>query len=367
MKRILALDGGGIRGVFSLEILLRMERMLRRHYGRDDLVLRDHFDFFAGVSTGAIIATCLCWGMTVEAVLDLFVRLGPAMFQPVPWYLPWKKLLFSRFDARPLSEILLRLFSEDGAGRIPALLGTDKMRTQDGQLKLLMIVVRNHSTGSAWPLTNNPKAMFNDRSNPQCNLNIPLYQLVRASTAAPTFFDPEVIHLGDVDSVFVDGSITPYTNPALIAALTAVLPCYSLNWDAGPDKIRIVSLGTIRFSSGLPPNAGNLWLGYHARHIPGALIEGVAAQQDFLCRCLGQCLFGEQVDSEVSDMIGVTLPGTRWFSYVRYNRSYSRGDLESILRRHPQIARLDAVHAIPLLRDVGQKYAEEHVRIEHLV
>ena len=51
-----------------------------------------------------------------------------------------------------------------------------------------MVVVRNHSTGSAWPLTNNPDANFNDPSRPDCNLNIPLWELVRASTAAPVYF-----------------------------------------------------------------------------------------------------------------------------------------------------------------------------------
>jgi hypothetical protein len=60
MKRILALDGGGIRGVFSLEILLHIQTLLREHYQAPEMVLADHFDLFAGTSTGAIIATCLC-------------------------------------------------------------------------------------------------------------------------------------------------------------------------------------------------------------------------------------------------------------------------------------------------------------------
>ena len=88
MKRILSLDGGGIRGVFSLEILLHMQGLLRLHYGSPGLVLADHFDFFAGTSTGAIIATCLCWSMQVEEILDLYVKYGETMFQPVPWYRP---------------------------------------------------------------------------------------------------------------------------------------------------------------------------------------------------------------------------------------------------------------------------------------
>ena len=128
MKRILSLDGGGIRGVFSLEILLHMQQLLRDSYGRPDLVLADHFDMFAGTSTGAIIATCLCWGMTVEAVLDLYEKHGQTMFRPVSWSKPLKKLFFARYEARPLSEFLLNLFSEDGDGKVPALLGSERLR-----------------------------------------------------------------------------------------------------------------------------------------------------------------------------------------------------------------------------------------------
>jgi uncharacterized protein len=367
MKRILALDGGGIRGVFSLEILLHMQKMLRTHYRRDDLLLRDHFDFFAGTSTGAIIAACLAWGYTVEQILDLYVRFGKKMFQPVPWYLPWKRYGISRFDARPLSEMLQRIFSEDGEGKVPAMLGTEKLRAPDGRLKLLLVVVRNHSTGSAWPVTNNPDAEYNNRRHVECNLNIPLYQLVRASTAAPVYFDPEVICLGKSRSVFVDGSITPYNNPALIAALTAILPCYHLEWETGPDRIRIVSLGTLRFPSGLPPTAHHLWVGYNASHIPAALIQGIASEQDYLCRCLGECQYGEPVDSEIKNLIGVALPGQRWFSYVRYNRSYKKDEVEELLRAHPSLARLDAIHAIPILRRLGETYAAQNVRLEHLI
>jgi uncharacterized protein len=361
MKRILALDGGGIRGVFSLEILLRMQTLLREHYKAPDMVLADHFDFFAGTSTGAIIATSLCWGMTVEAILELYVKFGGTMFTPVPWYRPFKKFLVSRYEAEPLSRFLREVFSEDEQKQIPALLDSPRLK------KSLLVVVRNHTTGSAWPLTNNPAAMFNDPSRPDCNMKIPLWKVVRASTAAPVYFDPEEITLGDRSHLFVDGSITPYNNPALIAALTAVLPCYKMNWDPGPDKIRIVSLGTMRFSSELPRKAQKLWLGFNAAKIPAALIQGVAWQQDYLCRCLGKCIYGENLDSEIGNLVEDKMPGSHWFSYVRYNQSYKAELLEEILREDPSLAQLDAVKAIPLLEKAGLKYAMEHVKLEHLI
>jgi patatin-like phospholipase/acyl hydrolase len=62
MKRILALDGGGIRGMFSLQILARIEELFRQDRNEPNLVLADVFDFIAGTSTGAIIATFLALG-----------------------------------------------------------------------------------------------------------------------------------------------------------------------------------------------------------------------------------------------------------------------------------------------------------------
>ena len=362
MKHILTLDGGGIRGVFSLEILLRMEALLREHFKDPKLILADHFEFFAGTSTGAIIATGLSWGMTVEEILDLYVQHGTTMFQHVPWYHPLRRFLVSQYDAKPLSGMLKRIFSEDGKGEVPALLSSKHLKT------LLLLIMRNHTTGSAWPVTNNPAAMYNQNDLPDCNLKLPLWKLVRASAAAPVFFDPEEIMLAGQHHVFVDGAITPYNNPALIAALTAILPCYRLSWEPGPDMIRVISVGTLRFSlAEKNKNVHRMWVGYNAARIPAALMQGIALEQDYLCRCLGQCIHGEQLDSEIGNLEGAALSGRSWFSYVRYNKSYLGRESEELLRQNPQLSAIDAVTAVPSLREIGRAYAQEHVRIEHLV
>ena len=57
-------------------------------------------------------------------------------------------------------------------------------------------------------------AKYNDPALEDCNLNLPLWQLVRASTAAPTYFPPEVVTVGGQVFLFVDGGITTYNNPA---------------------------------------------------------------------------------------------------------------------------------------------------------
>jgi hypothetical protein len=86
-----------------------------------------------------------------------------------------------------------------------------------------------------------------------------------------------------------------------------------------------------------------------------------------MCRCLGQCIHGEDLDSEIGNLEGTTLPGRSWFSYARYNRSYMGKQAEEFLRQNPELVHLDAVHAVPALREIGRAYAQEHVRIEHLI
>ena len=70
---------------------------------------------------------------------------------------------------------------------------------------------------------------------------------------------------------------------------------------------------------------------------------------------------------EIGNLEAAALPGRNWFSYVRYNRSYMGRSGEELLRKTPQLADIDAVRAMPSLREIGRAYAEEHVRIEHLI
>ena len=140
-KKILALDGGGIRGMMTVEILAGIEEMLRKALGRgDDFVLADFFDYVAGTSTGAIIATCISLGMPVDQDPRLLrqqregdVRQGLHL-EEVPLQYEDDKL------ADKLREVV-------GANTT---FGSDKLKT------LLLIVMRNATTDSPWPLSNNP-------------------------------------------------------------------------------------------------------------------------------------------------------------------------------------------------------------------
>ena len=80
-RKMLALDGGGIRGVLTLEILLELEKQLREELkANDDFRLSDYFDYIGGTSTGAIIAAGLSIGKSAQEMLDFYQQKGEAMF-----------------------------------------------------------------------------------------------------------------------------------------------------------------------------------------------------------------------------------------------------------------------------------------------
>lgn len=352
MKHILTCDGGGVRGVFALQVIKQIETLLRNHFGKPEMILADHYDFFAGTSTGAIIATCLCLGMSVDEILNFYKNGAAKMFFAARLD---KQFILAKFDALPLSLQLKEVFVEDDGSL--SLLSTKRLQ------KLLLVVTRNATTGSPWPLTNNPLAKY-----ASVNLPIPLWQLVRASTAAPTYFPAETIVLGKKRFVFVDGAVTAYNNPSVIAVQTAVLPGYNISWPVGPENIRLISIGTLRFASAAAKETAEQLGWFHAaKNVPRALMDTSSVQQDMICRTMGKCLFGAKIDREVGDMMQDDgLP--KMFSYVRYNQSYQADDIVNLEAKYGnRITQLDSVDSIPALTEIGHKYAEENVKLEHLI
>src|SRR5437870_4722086 len=80
-KRILALDGGGIRGILTLQFLEVIGGLVKQRLGADAL-LCDYFDLIGGTSTGSIIAAGLACGMTVDALRTRYKNIGASVFQP---------------------------------------------------------------------------------------------------------------------------------------------------------------------------------------------------------------------------------------------------------------------------------------------
>ena len=288
-KKLLAIDGGGIRGVLALGILQKIEEVLKSRSESSSFCLADYFDYIAGTSTGAIIAAGLSVGMSVSDILTFYKSAGAQMFVKANLL----DRLKYKYEDEPLALKLKEVFGAD------TYFGSEKLRT------LLLMVMRNATTDSPWPLSNNPYAKYNDSVRADCNLNFPLWQLVRASTAAPTFFPPEVIVLrgggGAMDKqfVFVDGGVTMYNNPAFQMFLKATLDRYwtrkpEARWPAGVDNMLIVSVGTgtspdVR--AGLQPEQMNLL--FNATTIPSALMFAALNEQDVLCRIFGDCVAGD--------------------------------------------------------------------------
>ncbi|HET9983623.1 MAG TPA: patatin-like phospholipase family protein [Longimicrobiales bacterium] len=353
-RRILALDGGGVRGVVSVEVLRAVESLLRAATGDPDLRLADWFDLIAGTSVGAITATLLATGREVDEVARFYAEHAGLLFQPAGL----RERLHYRYDAERLAGVLRDLLGAD------ATLGSDRLRT------LLLLVLRNTTTDSPWLVTNNPSAKFNDRRLSGCNLDLPLWQLVRASTAAPVYFAPEVISIGGERFIFSDGGLTGYNNPAFEAFLTATVEPYGLSWPAGADRLLVVSVGTATPSyadPALQPSAMHLL--YHIQTLPLALLSSAAFQQDLLCRVFGDCLVGDPLDLEVGDLIGARGPvEPKLFTYVRYNVALTAPGLEAVGCGHldpVRLAPLDVVANLAELRELGAALARARVRPEH--
>ncbi len=350
-KRLLALDGGGIMGLISLAIAKRIEDQLRPYSGRGNrFVLADFFDFFAGTSTGAIIATGLAMGKSVDELMTFYDEAGPAMFKPSRWY----ERFWHRYSEAPLEAKLREVIGER----------TILEMVERGDLKRqLMIVTRNADSDSPWPITTNLAARYNDPARPDCNLRIPLWQLVRASTAAPTYFRPQIINFGDKPRAFVDGGITPHNNPALLLFKKAVMPHYKLGWPTGENRLMLVSIGTgfTSTTQSVVRMEGRTVLGA-ARSVPGELMRSIQQDNDINCRVLGRCVHGPVMDRELGDLIPpqpLSYDLGRAFLYSRYDADVSAAGLATsgLGDIDPAKLTMDNIAAIPDLKRIGDEAA----------
>jgi hypothetical protein len=349
----------------SLEILRKIEQDLAASTDKGaSFRLGDFFDYIGGTSTGAIIAAGLAMGKSVQELVDFYIDAGPLMFEKT-WLLG---RLRSFYQADPLRTKLNEVFGE-------RTLGAKDLHS------LLLIVTRNATTDSPWPVSNNPFAKYNDRTRKDCNLQIPLWQLVRASTAAPVYFPPEILAWDENDPTktffFVDGGVTPYNDPSFQLFRMATLPQYRLNWPVGETKMMLISIGTGAAAAvNRDLNVRGQLAPINAAHLPGVLMGGAAIDQDINCRAIGRCVFGEQIDREIGDMIprqgdplkGSTVPLEqdcgRQFLYARYNPDVSRDGLDA-LGLHKidpdHVQALDQIQYIGEMQSVGREYAARFV------
>lgn len=307
-KRILAIDGGGVRGVIAVAMIERIEAVLAARAGRK-VRLCDYFDLIGGTSSGSITATLLALGYDGAAIRDFYTRFATRVFQPI-WHMPG---LQAKFDGRILAE------------ELHAVIG-DRTLDSDDLLTGLAIIMKRIDTGTPWVVTNNPRSGFWDTPPDRSfigNRHLPLANLVRASTAAPGYFDPEALPMieGQPPGLFIDGAVTPHKNPSLQLLMLALLDGYRLGWPPGADRLLLVSVGTGTFRQAMSEAeiAHATALGLALRAMRG-LIADTDALGDTLLRWLSATPARWPLNSELGMLDGQRPPlGEPLLSYRRYD------------------------------------------------
>jgi hypothetical protein len=357
---MLALDGGGVRGIVTLGYLEQIETILRSRLG-DDCRLCDYFDLIGGTSTGAIIAAGLAMGLRVARLQELYKELASEVFKKQFWRMG---VIGAKFSEESLDRHLGGLYGD-------ATLGSDKLQTG------LMIVTKRLDTSSPWVIHNNPRGKYFSAPEGQGayvgNRGFPVRQVVRASTAAPHYFQPERLKLGEaVDGAFLDGGVSPFNNPALQLLLLASLEGYGFNWPLGGDKALLVSVGTgtreQRYGAG------------EVMEMPAALLTvrslmSLVRDCDWLTQMVLQWMSKTPtpwtIDGEVGDLQGDLLGGQAWLSYVRYNMEFDPTWFQKNLGVNFDQERIDHLFAMDEAKNVfelgelGRAAGSSQVKAEH--
>lgn len=363
-KRILALDGGGIRGAVTLGFLGEIERILAERHeklgiAKEQFRLHQYFDLIGGTSTGSIIAALLAvGGYSVAEVKDMYKKLGAKIFSDRNGFnLFGQQISFhGKYNSAPLKEELDNIFKD-------ARLGDDENKTG------LCVVTKRLDTCSTWPVTNNPKAMFFKQNR------FLVKDIVRASTAAPSYFEPEVIDVGfGEEGVFVDGGMSMMNNPSLQLFLVATLKGFNLRWETGEDKLFIVSVGTGRRSKKL---IGEKWADPNlidiAKFAPDQFMSDANELVELMMHYTGKGTGTlRKIDAEVGDLGEDVMHGGKAFSYLRYNVEMVKNELNNIgmtTLSDTKIANLmnmDLPENVDLLIQIGEAAAKEYVKGSHL-
>jgi predicted acylesterase/phospholipase RssA len=364
-KRILALDGGGIRGAITLGFLEKIEQTLAERHDQAGVMpkaefrLHHYFDLIGGTSTGSIIAALLAiGGYSVTEIKTMYRNLGAKIFSDRNGFNLFGKRIYldRKYDATPLKEELKRIFQD-------ARLGDDSNKTG------FCVVTKRLDTCSTWPVTNNPKAKYFDRNR------FYIRDIVRASTAAPSFFEPEIIDVGEgIEGVFVDGGMSMMNNPSLQLFLAATLKGFKLNWEAGEDKLFIVSIGTGRREKKL---LGAKWrdpkLWHIATQAPDQFMSDANELVEIMMHFIGKGTGPlRKIDSEVEDLSEDALNGSKAFSYVRYNVEMSKDNLDKLQiaglndARVLDLMEMDSAENVEDLIKIGEEAAKNDVKPDHL-
>ncbi|HZW71420.1 MAG TPA: patatin-like phospholipase family protein [Hanamia sp.] len=368
-KRILALDGGGIRGALTLGYLQRIEDILRKQHGDEkSFRLSQYFDLIGGTSTGSIIAACLAIGMSVNEIKTMYMNLGEKIFaKKYKW---WKifeidDLLKASYNSKPLEEELQNVF------------GSDTTLASDRILTGLCIVAKRADTNSVWPLINHPDGKYYDSVDGR-NKDILLWKAVRASAAAPTYFLPQIIDVGGglSEAAFVDGGVSMANNPSLQLLMVATMNGFPFKWKWGEDNLMIVSVGTgMGRWKKIPADVKKNTLLNWASQLPDMLMQDASWQNQMLMQWLSNSPTAWEIDQEIgkldTDSMGSSKKGKGLINYLRYNiwldattigplmnKQYSPKEIDGLVEMSNAASRFE-------LYDIGAKAAAKEVSDTH--
>jgi|SRR5579862_9603045 len=243
MKRILSIDGGGIRGIIPACTLVKLEQDLGKP-------VREVFDFLAGTSTGALIASAAAAGVPATQILQVYTDRSKEIFTPgSPWSSIKRLAKGYMYDPANIQKVLQ---SEFGAAV--------SWTVNDAPVKLLLTAkgIDYH----AWYFVQD-HAM-----NRQTTGKLNLIDCAVASASAPTYFSPWTVPgIG----VCVDGGVGVAGNPVYQACVEA------FQFDNFPPAdTLVVSLGTGFFKpDGTVPSGFLGWLKWTV----AALLDAPEEQQ----------------------------------------------------------------------------------------
>jgi len=246
MKRILSIDGGGIKGIIPASTLVALEKQLGKP-------VHECFDYIAGTSTGALIAAAAAAGLSANTILDIYTKRSKEIFTPGKVIADPKRLIDGyMYDPDNIKKVLV---SEFGAAV--------NWKMNDSPIRLLL-TAKGIDTHPWYFVRDNPK-------NSQVTGTLGLVDCAVASASAPTYFSPWTVEIKGQKTALVDGGVGVTGNPVYQACVEAF---YYDDFDQA--DTRVISLGTGYFPTGNTAPKGLLgWLEWTI----GALVDAPEDQQ----------------------------------------------------------------------------------------
>lgn len=205
MKRILAIDGGGIKGMFPASFLAHIEAAIGSP-------VADYFDLIAGTSTGGIIAIGLGLGFSACEIVEFYEELGPKVFPNNTWWKQLSHYATGKYGSGPLREVLSEKFGDKKLGQ---------------STKRLVIPSLNLDKGEPYIYKTSHCERF------EYDYKVRAVDVALATSAGPTYFPPHRLETG---TTVVDGGIYA-NNPTGLAVVEAI---GNLGWHR--DELHVLSL-----------------------------------------------------------------------------------------------------------------------------